>query len=71
MIVCVCNNVSSREIAAEAANGCGSFESLQDRLQIGTCCGACVACAKETFAEHQGVSRPHRKAQSGLVHAVA
>jgi bacterioferritin-associated ferredoxin len=71
MIVCVCNNVSSREIAEVAASGCCSFESLQERLQVGTCCGTCVPCAKETFAEHQGAARPHRKAQSGMVHAVA
>ena len=54
MIVCVCNNVSTGDIAVEAANGCGSFETLQDRTLVGTCCGACLPCARETFDEHSG-----------------
>jgi len=67
MIVCICNNVSSRDIADIAA-GCCSFESLQERLQVGTCCGVCVPSAKETFAEHR-VARPTAKARSSQVTA--
>ena len=56
MIVCLCNNVSSGDIAQEAASGCCSFESLQEKTMVGTCCGACLPCAKETFAEHRSGS---------------
>lgn len=52
MIVCVCNNVSEREIAREAAGGCASFHQLQDKLKVGTTCGNCLDCAVETFREH-------------------
>lgn len=53
MIVCVCHNVSTRDIADEASNCC-SFETLQERLQVGTGCGVCLPCAKEAFHEHKG-----------------
>ena len=52
MIVCVCHNISCRDIASEAAS-CGSFESLQDRLQVGTGCGICLPSARETFEEQK------------------
>jgi bacterioferritin-associated ferredoxin len=60
MIVCVCNNVSSRDIASIAA-GCCSFESLQERLQVGTCCGVCVPTAREAFDEHRAAPRPAQR----------
>ena len=51
MIVCVCHRVSDRDIAREAAAGCNSFDELQDSLRVGTGCGACLDCARDTFAE--------------------
>ncbi|MET0290870.1 MAG: (2Fe-2S)-binding protein [Steroidobacteraceae bacterium] len=53
MIVCVCNNVSDRDIAREAAAGCPSFGQLQMRTGVASGCGACHECARETFAEHR------------------
>jgi bacterioferritin-associated ferredoxin len=69
MIVCVCHNVSTGDIASEAARCC-SFETLQERLQVGQGCGVCVPCAKETFHEHKArqaavVEAPRRRASSG------
>lgn len=52
MIVCVCHRVSDRDIAREARAGCASFDELQDSLRVGTACGACLECARETFDEH-------------------
>lgn len=52
MIVCVCHRVSDRDIAREARSGCADFDMLQDSLRVGTACGACLDCARETFAEH-------------------
>ncbi len=60
MIVCVCKNVSSREIAQEVAGGCASFRKLQRQLDLGTCCGVCLPTAREVFAESQ-----QRKAAMG------
>ena len=57
MIVCVCNNVSDRDIAREAAAGCPSFGQLQMRTGVAAGCGACHDCARETFAEHRPCTR--------------
>lgn len=52
MIVCLCHRVSDRDIAREAQGGCGSFEQLQEQLRVGTACGACEDCARQTFEAH-------------------
>jgi bacterioferritin-associated ferredoxin len=52
MIVCVCHRVSDRAIAAAVHDGCCSFEQLQAELGVGTRCGACRTCARETFDRH-------------------
>jgi len=49
MIVCVCHRVSDRDIARAVGEGCASFEELQAELRVGTRCGACRPCARETF----------------------
>ncbi|MGC4028158.1 MAG: (2Fe-2S)-binding protein [Steroidobacteraceae bacterium] len=54
MIVCLCYNVSTGDIAREAAAGCCSFESLQEELQVGRACGACESCARDTLRECAG-----------------
>ena len=51
MIVCLCHRISDRDITREAAAGCSSFDELQDSLRVGTACGACLDCARETFSE--------------------
>jgi bacterioferritin-associated ferredoxin len=54
MIVCVCHHVSDRDIAHAARNGCASYDELQDQLRVGTACGACGDCARDTFnAQHR------------------
>jgi bacterioferritin-associated ferredoxin len=53
MIVCICNNVSDRDIAREAASGCPSFGQLQMRTGVAAGCGACHDCALQTFVEHR------------------
>jgi len=54
MIVCVCHRVSDRAIAAAVDDGCRTFEQLQLELGVGTRCGACRTCARETFERHAG-----------------
>jgi bacterioferritin-associated ferredoxin len=61
MIVCICNNISDRDIAREAAAGCPTFGQLQMRTGIAAGCGACHDCARDTFAEH--------RARAGQTHA--
>lgn len=49
MIVCVCHRVSDRDIEREVRQGCHSFDELQDELRVGTACGTCTDCARDTF----------------------
>lgn len=49
MIVCVCHRVSDRDIAQAARHGCASYDELQEQLRVGTACGACGDCARQTF----------------------
>jgi bacterioferritin-associated ferredoxin len=60
MIVCVCHRVSDQHIAREVRSGCDSFDELQADLRVGTACGACTDCARETF---EGAQHEHRASQ--------
>jgi bacterioferritin-associated ferredoxin len=51
MIICICQNVSERDIAKAVGRGCNSFSALQEQLEVGTCCGSCLCSARESFAE--------------------
>ena len=51
MIVCVCHAVSDKDIVKHARMGCGSFDALQDRTRVATCCGCCESCARDVFDE--------------------
>ncbi|MCE2915218.1 MAG: (2Fe-2S)-binding protein [Rubrivivax sp.] len=52
MIVCVCHRISDRDIAHAAQCGCASFDELQFKLAVATCCGKCHDVARETFDRH-------------------
>jgi bacterioferritin-associated ferredoxin len=65
MIVCVCHKVSDRDIAHAARTGCASYDELQDQLRVGTACGACRDCARNTFeAQRQQRCAPEAAAVS-------
>ena len=51
MIVCVCNNISEREIQQAVSLGVDSMAALRDDLGVSTCCGVCWDCAKEVLAD--------------------
>ena len=52
MIVCVCNNISDREIRQAVELGVGSIEELRRDLGVSTCCGQCFDCAEQILNEH-------------------
>lgn len=52
MIVCVCNNISDREIRAAIDMGIDSMPELYRELGVGTCCGKCVSYARDVLHEH-------------------
>jgi bacterioferritin-associated ferredoxin len=56
MIVCVCNNVSEKEIRQAIELGATNMVALQRDLGVATCCGSCHDCAKQVLAETLEVS---------------
>jgi bacterioferritin-associated ferredoxin len=54
MIVCICNNISDREIRQAIELGITSMDELRADLGLATCCGQCAATAEEILNEHLG-----------------
>lgn len=52
MVICVCQNVSEKDIAKAVAGGCRSFAALQETLEVSTCCGLCECAARQTLEQH-------------------
>lgn len=52
MIVCVCNNISDREIRQAVELGLSSMDELRRELGVATCCGKCDSFANEVLNEH-------------------
>jgi bacterioferritin-associated ferredoxin len=52
MIVCVCNNISDREIRQAIELGITSMDELRRDLGVATCCGQCFECAEQILSEH-------------------
>jgi bacterioferritin-associated ferredoxin len=52
MIVCVCNNISDREIRQAMELGSTTMEELRRDLGVATCCGQCFSCAEEILNEY-------------------
>lgn len=46
MIVCVCNNISDREIRQAVELGLRTLDELREQLGVATCCGQCADCAQ-------------------------
>lgn len=73
MIVCLCHRVSERDIAREVGSGCPSFDALQESTRVGTGCGACLDCARDTWLAASGPVAggvaPLRSAQVAAVRA--
>jgi bacterioferritin-associated ferredoxin len=52
MIVCVCNNISDREIRQTVDLGVSSMAELRRDLGVATCCGKCASYAKQVLNRH-------------------
>jgi bacterioferritin-associated ferredoxin len=52
MIVCVCNNISDREIRQAVDLGLSSMAELSRDLGVATCCGQCADCALQVLEQH-------------------
>ena len=52
MIVCVCNNISDREIRQAIDLGINSMDELREALGVSTVCGNCLSYAVEVLDKH-------------------
>ena len=51
MYVCICNQITDREIHGAAHLGVETLDELAETLGVGTCCGRCRDCAQQVLAE--------------------
>jgi len=51
MFVCICNQVTDKQIRRAAQEGVCSIEGLSNELNVGTCCGKCKGCAKQVLRD--------------------
>ncbi len=47
MYVCICNNVTERDIEDAVRGGARTMDCLADQLAVSTCCGQCAGHADE------------------------
>lgn len=63
MIVCICNQVSDREIKRCVRAGM-DFSDIQLELGVATCCGSCESCARDIVARVQADMRAETPRQA-------
>lgn len=72
MYVCVCKAVTEKKIRQEILNGATDYNLLQERLEVGLCCGQCrdttLEILEETLTGHHddnviNMWQPNRKPQ--------
>ena len=51
MYVCICNQVTDREIHGAARLGISTMDELAESLGVGICCGRCRDCASRVLQE--------------------
>jgi len=52
MYICICHQVTDREIKHAANSGACSMEDLRESLNVGITCGKCSDCAKGLLKEY-------------------
>jgi len=51
MYVCICNEVTDKQIIHATNTGVSSMKELRNSLNVGITCGQCSACAKSILKE--------------------
>lgn len=67
MYVCICNAVTDRQIKTAVQEGHGTFEKVQQQLNVATCCGQCESHAKEVILEAKSDKRKAGSNNSPLI----
>ena len=52
MYVCVCNAVTDKDVKQAIDDGANCMGHLQERLNIGRCCGSCSDTAGQILDKH-------------------
>lgn len=55
MVVCICNNVTEKDIKRAVRDGACSMSCLVERLAVSTCCGQCHNSARVCLEALVGV----------------
>ena len=55
MYVCICHGISDRRLKEELREGVATFEQLQARTGVSTCCGACESTARAIVEESRAM----------------
>lgn len=58
MYVCICNNVTERDIEEAVRSGARTLDCLSERLAVSTCCGQCRCVADECLRSVLLASEP-------------
>ena len=53
MYICICHQITDRQIRRVVDQGASTLGDVQRRLPVGGCCGCCIESAKSLIAEHQ------------------
>lgn len=67
MYVCICNNVTDRDIKSAVKRGCDSYEKICSELKVASCCGRCRSHAHEVLAEATNTQEKPLIPMSGLL----
>lgn len=61
MFVCICRGVRERHIREAVRDGDVCFDDVQDRLEVGICCGMCKETAEEIISETLSETHKERR----------
>jgi bacterioferritin-associated ferredoxin len=62
MYVCICNEVTDRDIQKAVIAGASSMRQLRDQLRVATRCGKCSSFARECM--NQVLAQPKPQTQT-------
>jgi len=57
MYVCLCHNVTEKDIERSVQRGARSLRHLQDELKVATCCGSCADYAQQCLERSRDQGR--------------
>jgi bacterioferritin-associated ferredoxin len=53
MYICICHQITDRQIRRAVEQGASTLCEVQRRLPVGGCCGSCIESATNLIAEQQ------------------